>query len=406
MTKENNNSNTKTKIMDITNLQDLQDENFLSVGSIINSGSDEEPFLIKGFAPVGSPWLITGDNSIGKSTLIFNIAISLVTKKALFNKYDIMDREEHFVWIICTEDSIQDLKSLLKLMTSSPTFTEEDKQKIYNNIIVMADTCEYNDKLKEKLEQIKDKDLLPTIIFKDMGVDGIKGDINNMTVVREEVYGNYQKLLEGYKWENTKGDTYNIIFAITHHIGKKARKNSNNSKFKDSVNFRKYSKDLSSGSTALEDRPRLVLSLADEGENNRLLAATKFNALKKDLWPFEHLKINEYRLFVLDKNYAFFSAHKQAEKEKQDREDFITLDNLFKQKMSVRQIAQLIKDGEVQLNDKRKKSKDAIRSYYDYLKAKKSSSFSSAEISFPKMEGGDLCLRQENKEEECLQENP
>lgn len=203
--------------------------------------------LVEDLIPSGEISVLAGKGDTGKTTLYFQLCLSIVTRKGQF-----LDRNIHAthnsVLVIATEDSMNRIAGKIQKQLTG----QDMEGTSLENLIVHVT----GDDLLKRLEvELKNKKF--DLVVLDALGDLLLEDINSQTEVRK-FYSTLEKLIR----------EFHITILLVHHLGKTQSKDKRTNVL---------------GSTAIVDRARNVLMLEKDNKNGtRWITIIKSNNLSDD----------------------------------------------------------------------------------------------------------------------------
>ncbi|MFC2118083.1 AAA family ATPase [Bacteroidota bacterium] len=244
----------------------------ISADKLLDNKYEEIPYLWKPFfQKVGLVGLVGGSDT-GKSTLLREFAMALVSGEKDYLGFDLKP-EHKSVLYLSTEDDEYAISSLIKKQN-----IEGKESSDYKNFNYIFDTYDFKQRLEEELQRIR-YDCIIIDAFSDI----FYKDINRVNDIRS--------FLQIF---NNLANKHKLLVIILHHTGKGAESN-------------KPSKNNILGSQGFEAKMRLVaeLRIDPNDESLRHLCITKGNYLpieqkeKSYVLTFEDLKFTNTGLRVV-----------------------------------------------------------------------------------------------------------
>lgn len=231
------------------------------------------PTLVEDLFPLTGLVVVSGPSDSGKTTLMRQLAIEIVTKKSKFLNLDLNAKHKRVIYI-----STEDDENAISYLLNKYQLTAEEKQKL-KNLIYIFDTEKVVEEI-EKILTVNPVDLIIVDAFTDLYV----GDLNMSNKVRE--------FLNKFRGLTLK---YDCLVIFVHHPNKRADHETPN-------------KNSLLGSQGIEAKARLVVDFRKEKANPdfRRLYITKGNYMSDDKKNVGfRLKMNEnMRYEVLDNKIA------------------------------------------------------------------------------------------------------
>jgi archaellum biogenesis ATPase FlaH len=203
--------------------------------------------LVEDLIPSGEISLIAGQGDTGKTTLYFQLCLSIITGQSHFLGHK-LNAKHNSVLVIATEDSKHRIAT--KIQKQLTKYDQESTS--LKNLIVHVTGDDLLIRLSKELKN-KEFDLIVLDALGDLLLD----DINSQTAVRQ-FYSNLEKLIR----------EFHTTFLLVHHVGK-------------TQNRSKRANVL--GSTAIVDRSRNAILLEkDEKNNTRWISILKSNNISDE----------------------------------------------------------------------------------------------------------------------------
>lgn len=305
-------------------------KNIITAKEMIENDITEIPFLWGHFLPKYGLAMLAGESDSGKSTLIRQLSLAIVTEQDTFLGFDLNSDTRSIIYV-CTEDDVTSISARLKMEFDSTSSTEP-----YSNLRYLFDEEDICSQLEEELEERP----ADCVIIDALG-DIIQGDGNNMISVRN-FYKPYKRLAK----------RHNCLILFVHHT----RKSSGNHPGKTDV----------SGSQAFEAKPRALLMLGpgSGSKSNKELSIEKGNLVPEELKKTKlSLRINENGVFeLLDATRSSDSLPRSKTDEnvrkvfklKENGLSYRKIEDVFEKegvKMSKTKIGKILKGKENEINE-------------------------------------------------------
>lgn len=224
-------------------------KNWISGEDLIKSSSTDIPKLWSPYLPKTGLAAITGPSDCGKSSLIRQLALSIVTGRTNFLGSPLVTKHKR-AYLICTEDSAEAIGGHLKTLKESKGIKDG-----LDRIVFLFNFESAIDELDKRLTAMP-----ADIIVLDAWLDTFQGNVNNPVDVRRDL-DHYRKLCE----------KHNCLCIIVHHNTKNSEK-------------LLPDKNKLNGSQAIEAKMRCVLDFRIGNIiNERYLTITKGNYLPDSL---------------------------------------------------------------------------------------------------------------------------
>lgn len=286
-----------------------------SAEELLNMEVEELPMLIDPILQKTGVVAVAGSSDTGKSALLRQLAVSIVTKQKTFLGWEIKATHNKVIYV-STEDDKMAMAYLLRKGR-----TEDLSISNYSGLKMIFD----HHKLLENLEKELKKDRVDCIII-DAFADLYSDDINVANQVRTYIQ-NYNRLAE----------KYGCLIIFLHHTKKRSDGDA-------------PSKDNLLGSQGFESKMRLVIELRNDLEYDELkhLCIVKGNYLPSKKFKDQSfvLRFNENLTFESTGERAYFSdLIRDLDKEKEERQKVKAIAiKLYKDGKSCEQISKDLSD--------------------------------------------------------------
>jgi hypothetical protein len=226
---------------------------WISARELLENPVTELPFLVEGLFPQVGIAACVGDSDVGKSALLRQLGLSIVTGKSDFVGFKLNTKYKKALYV-STEDGKEAINFLLGKQNSRMQAELADLEGLRFTFIEDFDTAQLPDLLNRMLTE-EPADLVVLDGYGDL----LNGNPND--------FQNVRKFLQPYR---VNANRHECLFIFIHHVKKSAR---NEEPGKNNVN----------GSQAFEAAMRTVAELREEKENPHIkhLCITKGNYISK-----------------------------------------------------------------------------------------------------------------------------